>query len=515
MKGVDVIMGILSSIKRKLADVVIKHLNESEDSGEYETEINGLKIPKGISLFLGTSTGYLRSRGHRNGMAGGYDVWLKSTDDSIYTNTLILGGTGSGKTSALIRPIMVQIGRYQDCGMFVLDVKGDVYEDVEKIGKRYNRRVVKLGLADDCLKVNILSHLNPQLASSFLQNTFFLCGGGGGGDSFWVDSATAVIEHSLGVLKFAGKQYYNLHSLYQYIFLEDFRKEINTAIVEYVDTHNVDKKSIEYRQLSADLSYFNNVFEVQDIKLQSSIKATISTIISGFCNPLFIDRFSATTDDVYDMTNLLNGDICVLTVPIAEYGNVAKVIYTILKLKYFNLLQQRQYDKSLPQLPTALVGDEYQTIISASANGLSDLDFWSKNRSSKCFGIIATQSITAFEASLKGNRALTNAILANFRNRIMLRNEDEQTCAMAKGILGKTLVQRTSTNYSEGSSGQFFGFTNKNYSSNSSVSYSQAEQDIIDSNIIRQLDGEHALAMLNIDRQSADDIIQVYPMFDI
>lgn len=49
--------------------------------------------------------------------------------------------------------------------------------------------------------------------------------------------------------------------------------------------------------------------------------------------------------------------------------------------------------------------------------GLSDLNFWDKSRSSKTVGIISAQSVSSFYAAI-GSWDVANTILQNFRQKL-------------------------------------------------------------------------------------------------
>lgn len=111
-----------------------------------------------------------------------------------------------------------------------------------------------------------------------------------------------------------------------------------------------------------------------DNKVQTSITGTLSTILNPFQELELIETFSD-NEQPYDLTNILYGDVVLLDLPLAKWGIAGKVIYTLIKLRFFNLLQERQFNKELPQNYVYFICDEYQEIISASKMGLSDLTF--------------------------------------------------------------------------------------------------------------------------------------------
>ena len=87
--------------------------------------------------------------------------------------------------------------------------------------------------------------------------------------------------------------------------------------------------------------------------------------------------------------------------PLARWGLGAKVAYTFIKLRFFNMMQNRIHNPEWDQgRPVFFMCDEYQELISASRDGLSDLNFWDKSRSSKTIGVISSQSVSSFYAAI-------------------------------------------------------------------------------------------------------------------
>lgn len=73
-----------------------------------------------------------------------------------------------------------------------------------------------------------------------------------------------------------------------------------------------------------------------------------------------------------------------------RWGLGGKVAYTFIKLRFFNVTQNRIHFEAWNQEhPIFFMCDEYQELISASKDGLSDLNFWDKFRSTKTIGIIS------------------------------------------------------------------------------------------------------------------------------
>lgn len=486
---------------KKLKDIVNADLN-----AQTRPEITNTQRPDGFALGIGTSTGELAARGHASGLSPNQYVWL--VNDDACQNIVVFGGIGAGKTTRVINPLLFQCLSYNDVGGLIFDIKGDFIESVASFATYFNRPVWRVGVGPDCIGTNLLKGLTPEQAAGFLQSTFYLTGGTTN-DSFWIQSATALVQNTLGLLEVLGDKYYNLEKLYQYIFFEDVRKAIDIMI----DEVKLEEGTLEARNLANYRSYYSNVFMQMDVKMRESIKGTLSTILSPFQNPELIDAFSSTDpENNFDLSRILGGDVVLVDLPLAKWATAGKVVYTMIKLRFFNLLQARQVDKSLPQNYVFFMCDEYQNIISASNMGLSDLSFWDKSRSAHCVGIISTQSISAFKSAI-GNPTLSDTILANFRQKIFFKSEDVETLRYMNSLAGRVEVTRQSYNYSTGTSQQSTDFFKTNNTSNTSVNTQIVERQLVDANLVRMLTGNLALAFLNVDGESSDDVLLMSPLY--
>jgi len=178
------------------------------------------------------------------------------------------------------------------------------------------------------------------------------------------------------------------------------------------------------RRLASYLAYDAQIFAQLDPKLKSSVAFQVAQVLSPFAQPELVDAF-CTAGAGPAMEAVLNGRVYLVRLPTAQYGMGAKVALTLVKLRLFNVLQRRRSEPSWNQdRPVFFLCDEYQEIISAARDALSDLTFWDKSRSSGCLGIVSAQAVSSFYAALGGNEHLANTVLQNFRQRIVFRTED-------------------------------------------------------------------------------------------
>lgn len=477
-------------------------LKSELDSKNYLPQLN-IALP--FRLWLGKSTGQLVKRHHVSNIAANQDISLSLNDAT--QNILVLGGIGSGKTTRAIHPLLVQL-LDQRCGGLIFDIKSDFKNAVATFSSWVGIRPPKI-IGPGNQRLNLISGLNPEIASSFLKSAF-LISGQQHNESFWIDTATELCRNVLGILSFL-PQHYSLCGLYAYLFDESFGDDIHEQLDKIIDKLPINEK----RLLNTYLSYHTNIFATFDDKVKNGVQATIAQILAPFNHPELLDAFCSTENEQTNMEEILNGSIYLVDLPLARWGIGAKVAYTLIKLRFFNIMQQRALHADWNQEnPVFFMCDEYQEIISASKDGLSDLNFWDKSRSSKTIGIISTQSVSSFYAAL-GNRDLANAILQNFRQRICFKTEDSHTIELLNNMIGSTDVMMQSLSKQSGKTvvPNTFSSHVATYHFSESKTFSYTEKSVINAQLVRNLKSNEAIGLFIISGSSYDDVINTIPIY--
>jgi len=458
-----------------------------------------------FGLWLGLSTGDLSRLSHRTGIFERLNIVLNTEDAA--QNILVLGGIGSGKTTRLMQPLLGQL-LDQNCGGLLFDVKGDVKKAALQLGEMTDRPVVVIGPNHN--HMNLLAGLTPEVAASFLKSGF-LVNGGSKLDGFWIDTATELCRNTLGLLSFL-PEHYTLQGLYSYLFDDEIKEALQAEINPLLVT--LEEK--EQRLLKSYLRYHDSIFSTFDEKVKSGVNATVAQALSPFNHPDLIDAFCAHSENNFRMESVLDGTVYLVDMPLARWGLGGKVAYTFIKLRFFNVMQNRVHNPQWNQdRPVFFMCDEYQELISASKDGLSDLNFWDKSRSSKTIGIISAQSVSSFYAAL-GDHDLAHAILQNFRQKLCFRIEDQATLNMMDKLAGQAKVYKKTTSQTTGSGSSsnaksLFDSTSKNLSSTQSIT--ETRESVLDATLFRKLSPDEAVALLSIHGHSMDDVIELLPLF--
>ncbi len=450
-----------------------------------------------FGLLMGQSTGALAKRSHGSGLLPSQKIAL-SLEDAAH-NIVILGGIGSGKTTRMINPLLLQCLQ-QDCGGLIFDIKGDFHYTVYKFADALSgdsERLVRLGIGGQ--SINLIEGLSPEMAGSFLKSSLLLSGQMRGDNSFFNDTATTLCTNALGILSFLPEKY-TLAYLQDYLFNTTAKTRIQ-AEMEVLTSILDDNK---LRALHSYQDYIENVFGKFEEKTKANIMATVAQVLSPFRNPELVDAFCRSSH--LQMEKVLDGTIYLLSLPLAEWGLGGKIAYNFIKLRFFNVMQKRLTQPNWNQArPVFFLCDEYQEIASGNKDSLSDLNFWDKSRTSKTIGIVSAQSISSFYAAI-GDRDIANAILQNFRQKICFRTEDQTTLDYLNRLTGQVEVEKRSYSKQRGSSSKTVGDGTQSHQSKSeSISY--VDKPVIDAQLMRNLQPNEAVGILVIQGHSRDDVL--------
>lgn len=460
-------------------------------------------------LTLGHSCGFLADRGHYAGSRRGTELHLSAAD--VCKNIWIGGGIGGGKTTRFINPLLQQV-LSQDCSALIFDIKGDFRREVDYIAGQTGRAYRVVG--DGGMTLNLFRGCTPEVAASYLKSCFIMGGSANGDGAFWAETATNYCRNLLMLLRLS-KGDYSIAGLADLVFSESRRMDALTAAREREQAGQLDARDV--RIWNAVLSYMVETVAKWDDKFRGNVQGTCEAVLNPFISPDLVDAFSVESEhgeaDLYDLLN--RPEIFLVNLPRHKFGaQGARFAYLLIKLRFFTMMSERRARPDVNQdRYVAFFCDEYQGIV----DSVSDVDFWDKSRSSKCFGIVSMQGYSSLVQAV-GNQQTANAIFQNWRQRAIFRTEDAATIEMTQRLLGQVDVhiEGTSANYSS-SAGTSTSGTGASYSHSDSesqgASVSIQRQNLFDANDFRKLDAQFALFMGNVGDQALDDVLQVKPLF--
>ncbi|MDR2244561.1 MAG: type IV secretion system DNA-binding domain-containing protein [Burkholderiales bacterium] len=462
---------------------------------------NGKKEFSGLAL--GYSAGLLYDRAAEFGIPPGEAITLPP--DSCCQNIFIAGGIGQGKTTALINPILLQIFR-SDCSAIVFDVKGDFRREVDAIAKLVGRDYKVIGCGGDgSLTINLFRDVTPELASSYLKSCFVARGGATGDGAFWTDTAVEYCRELLHLIELTAPEDYSIAGLSRTAFSSEKKENLLKIGIDRAERG-------EFK--GDDLSLWNNVFDYflafaeKDEKLKSNILVTLESVLSQFSMPEYVRAFSSAeeTQREANFDDLLNEPTIFLVQLPRTLGEGARWANLLIKLRFFTAMVTRRSQKDVNQSRhVAFFADEYQEIVDA----VTDPDFWAISRASKCFGVVSMQGV----ASLinKTGAIAADAILQNWRQKIMLLTEDKKTIEVMQALLGKGDARVYSVSDSQGKSVSPDG-KSRSQSENKSQSATVQQRPYIDLADIRALTKGQAVLHAVVGHEVKADVIDVLPL---
>ncbi len=366
-----------------------------------------------------------------------------------------------GKTSSVMYPILKQLMEYTspNLGMLILDVKGNFYKQVLKYAKTYNRLsdIVVISL-DSITRYNPLD--KPNLHASVLANrlkTILELFSPNNSESYWLDKAQTVLTEAIKLCRLYNNGYVTFTELHNLINNDNYYKSKMLNLRLLFQSGNMSVRDIF--NLHSSLNFFENEFKNLDLRTVSILKSEITRITGTFISDYDISKvFCPSKEDINfkGFSDVIhNGKIVVLNMNIAKYKNLSKIMSAYLKLDFQSEVLS-QLSSSSTINPTIFMCDEFHEYVNTS-----DADFFAQSREAKCISIVATQSYSSLQNTLK-DEASVKVIIQNLVNKLWLRTDDIYTIESAQKQIGKEDKTKISKSFSENASE-----TNYNYFTNS------------------------------------------------
>jgi type IV secretory pathway TraG/TraD family ATPase VirD4 len=380
-----------------------------------------------------------------------------------FEHTMVLGGTGSGKTSAVIpafeRPMLLK-GGY---GGLICTVKED---DARNF----------MALAHQTGRLGDVLHIRPggPYRFNFLNYSLSREGAGAGivdnavsvfmeciearasrreSDSYWTEGVRRLLRHSMETLRAAalnvtvtalkalidGMPLWNeagrKAEFPEDSFLAECLGRADAGRTETLHLHNywlreMGRKGSE-RQVAGVISTFLNMAD-------------------PFLSGPVAELFASDEPSNYGPHLARKGALILLDLPVSEWGDTGRTAQILMKKLFIDELLRRQ---GLPpgEVPCFMLCDEYQMLATPS-----DAKLMQAGRSSCVAAVCATQNLNNLYAAFdpaKGQHQ-AHAMLGNFSTLIGCRNHDKTTNEWFADTISKGVVRRQNASTSEGESVQ-------------------------------------------------------------
>ncbi len=416
------------------------------------------------------------------------DECISISEEALYQNALITGSIGSGKTSGAISRLAYSLIKSGKCGL-ILDIKGNFVYTIEEMCKRCGRlKDLKIISKTSNEYFEILNNEDSKLElAARVKQVLELLSSKNNSDPYWLDKVQNFLTNIFVIMKYLDK--FNILELHRLVTEDIYLKQALDDVKENAAKKPPDDKLAF--ELTNAINFISKEFDGLDLRVKTIIKSEITR----FTTPLITEY------EVYNQfcnkgekeeIKFNDKNIIVLSIPIGENRNIAKIMATILKLEF----QKYVLSNIKNPTPTFFIADEFQEFVNSA-----DSQFLSLSREARCMNIISTQSYSSLKSTLKDEES-TRVIIQNLVNKIWFRNDDNYTVSEIIKQLGKTNVIRENRSISEsGTESKKYlfkeGFRNTKSSISKTLNYIETKENEYDENFFtRELKTFEALALI-------------------
>lgn len=377
----------------------------------------------------------------------------------------IIGGTGSGKTTSIILPMIDALMR-QGFGGVILDIKGNLGAQTRALAQKCGRQgdVIEFGSSYAAQPTNLLAGLKKHEIADLFQ-VIALDGVERDPNASWhakggaLASDVAFAMQSLS--KIAHRSHFSrqfsptLKAIYTALCNQKFSASLWSFFCQELGAlreQNMGKvwpdylREAEsfYHSVSADcfhiLSSENNSRDAKGTTTKQQQKTWMLQRILMRLNTMkatcgLMDSFSSLDDGAMpiDFARLVYKEKKIVLIHFAaECGATGAILARCLKdrfyqsiLKFGSTLGKNEF--------TFMVGDEFQEILDVgSATNLNDMQLFGLSREFKNINIVASQSIASLYA--RGEQHSVSSLLGNCTTKILLQSSDPETINWVKKV---------------------------------------------------------------------------------
>ncbi|MTJ91563.1 MAG: hypothetical protein F8N36_01670 [Desulfovibrio sp.] len=377
----------------------------------------------------------------------------------------IIGGTGSGKTTSIILPMIDALMR-QGFGGVILDIKGNLGAQTRALAQKCGRQddVIEFGSSHAAQPTNLLAGLKKHEIADLFQ-VIALDGVERDPNASWHAKGGALASDvafaMLSLSKIAHRSHFSrqfsptLKAIYTALCNQKFSGSLWSFFCQELDAlreQNMGKvwpdylREAEsfYHSVSADCFHIlSSDSDSHDAKGTTTKQQQKTWMLQRILMRLktmkvtcgLMDSFSSLEDGAMpiDFTSLVYKKKKIVLIHFAaECGATGAILARCLKdrfyqsiLKYGSTLGENEF--------TFMVGDEFQEILDVgSATNLNDMQLFGLSREFKNINIVASQSIASLYA--RGDQHSVSSLLGNCTTKILLQSSDPETINWVKKV---------------------------------------------------------------------------------
>ncbi|MDO8545484.1 MAG: type IV secretion system DNA-binding domain-containing protein [Opitutaceae bacterium] len=390
-------------------------------------------------------------------------LWgLTWTRDEACCHFFVTGGTGTGKTSRAIVPIVHGLrATLPDSGILAIDSKGALWkpmvEVARSLGQENDLRLIRVrppyvpsSAWTPPYRLNLLADpIVPWATYAKILVDTATAAGQRGGHAFFKETARDIITHSMHALDVAGLAV-TLDNIYDVICVSEKTKELLTALGECAKPKS-DVSDLQRAAAKVLQGYFAD-FDKQPPEQKAGTVYSVANFLRPY-RPAEIAEVFSSNDPNFSLAEVDLGRLICLSIP--QVFQVERKYLNLLCKQLFFLHAFRRFDLSPEELQRrnmiALVLDEGQKTTLVSEDGFSDHATVDELREAGVCLITATQTPLSFYASFETERK-ADVFMSNLRTQIHFRAADDQGAKMLSQKLGGRELRKYSGGISGGKS---------------------------------------------------------------
>ena len=187
--------------------------------------------------------------------------------------------------------------------------------------------------------------------------------------------------------------------------------------------------------------FFHSTFvEAKAPEQREGIEGTIKTYLGFFLDPDLAEVFCSDQQNTVEIANVDAGAVIVASMP-QRFVSERRYINTYLKILFlYHALRRYELPKREQEQRNQLlfVADEYQEVVTASQDGVSDHTIIDRIRGAKCAIIAGMQSEVSADPAI--GRDKRRVLALNFRTRFIFRAADIEGATASADFIGKKKV---------------------------------------------------------------------------
>jgi hypothetical protein len=356
---------------------------------------------------LGRSTGFLRDR---------YDMFAPSeagmpvgiTFNDLSTHLIVLGGTGAGKTSGTIRPLIKQWLDASQGGLLVLDGKGQLPAEIEDPDYQ---------LIDPAtITINPIEGLSPDDVADTLLDLAD-DSDSSQADPYWANAAAKLVRsaaHAATALQEKGAGSYTLAQIYRLAATESGREKASEVITDkdLESFTGARRRGVEYLLLE-----FSKLPEKQ----RGSIEGIAGLWLSQITDNEKLEAW-AEAETGFAIEAVTEGARVGVLLPESRYGKAGALVAGLLKKRVYEAIKRRGDDwQNTPgQKPVLVVIDEIQELLTGDETSMLPVA-----RSLGLYAAFATQNVDGIINKLGENAGYQ--LLGNLRSMVAYQVQTKLT----------------------------------------------------------------------------------------